>query len=67
MSTSISPRRSSRTVIHAGPAAVDPATVGRLLIAVLVGLELQKALEPDFDVAACGRLLPLWTETLTDE
>jgi len=46
---------------------VEPATAGRVLVAVLAGLELQKALEPDFDVAACGRLLRLWTETLTDE
>lgn len=46
---------------------VDPETAGRVLIAVLVGLELQKAFDPELDIAACGRLLRLWTETLTEE
>jgi len=53
--------------LHVRGAPVDPETAGRVLTAVLVGLELQKALDPDFDVAACGRLLRLWTETLTEE
>lgn len=36
---------------------LDPEATARLIVAVLLGLEFQKALEPDVEVAPCARAL----------
>lgn len=48
-------------------ADVDPEPTARLLVAVLLGLELQKALEPQVEVAPCARALVGFLQRLAPE
>lgn len=39
------------------PARLDPDSVARVCVALCLGLEVQKALDPDGDLAGCGKVI----------
>jgi AcrR family transcriptional regulator len=43
----------------------DPDAIARVVVALIAGIELQRAFDPDLDVASCGAAARLFLETLT--